>query len=364
MAGAVQSGNISKANPMNGGHGLYSYTKNSTYQGKVIVAVKDLIMEAISEKLNSCIISSSNTICVADMGCSVGPNTFIAVQNIVEAVQKKYQSQGQGHSGLPEFQVFLNDHSVNDFNTLFRSLPPNRNYYVAGMPGSFHGRLFPSNFLHIVHTSYALQWLSQVPMEVEDTSSPAWNKGRIYYSSAGDQIAKAYADQFSKDMDCFLHARAKEVVCGGLIMLTVPGRLDGSPHTRVFSNVCYDILGSCLMDMAKMGITSEEKVDSFNIPVYFSSPQELEATVERNGCFSLEKLHCLPLEKTQTSIPEKARAISYHIRAGLEFLLKEHFGHEILDELFDSFNRKLEKSEVFQYGRAYSLFALLKRKPT
>ncbi|KAJ6359163.1 hypothetical protein OIU76_000807 [Salix suchowensis] len=302
MAGAVQSFvSLSKALPMNGGHGLYSYANNSTYQNKAIVAVKDLITEAIAEKLDTSSLSSSNTICITEMGCSVGPNTFVAVQNIVEAVL-------------------------------------NKNYYVAGVPGSFHGRLFPADSLHIVHTSYALQWLSQVPEEVEDVSSPAWNKGRVYYSSAGDQTVKAYEDQFARDLDCFLHARAKEVVCGGLIMILVPGRLNTTPHDRVFSNISYDILGSCLMDMAKMGITSEEKVDSFNIPIYFSSPRELEATVEKNGYFSLERLECLPLKKSQDTIQQKARAVSYHIRAGLEFLLKEHFGNEIImDELFDSF---------------------------
>lgn len=349
---------------MNGGNGLYSYANNSTYQNKAIVAVKDLITEAIAEKLDTSL-SSSNTICITEMGCSVGPNTFVAVQNIVEAVLNKYQNLVHDHSRLPEFLVFLNDHALNDFNTLFTSLPPDRNYYVAGVPGSFHGRLFPADSLHIVHTSYALQWLSQVPEEVEDVSSPAWNKGRVYYSSAGDQTVKAYEDQFAKDLDCFLHARAQEVVCGGLIMILVPGRLDTTPHDRVFSNISYDILGSCLMDMAKMGITSQEKVDSFNIPIYFSSPREVEATIEKNGYFSLERLECLPLEKSQDTIQQKARAVSYHIRAGLEFLLKEHFGNEIImDELFDSFNKNLEKSQVFELGLTYSLFALLKRKTT
>lgn len=58
MTGAVQSVNFSKALPMNGGHGLYSYSKNSTYQKQVIVAVKDLITEAIAEKLDICVLSS------------------------------------------------------------------------------------------------------------------------------------------------------------------------------------------------------------------------------------------------------------------------------------------------------------------
>nr|TKR63988.1 hypothetical protein D5086_0000320230 [Populus alba] len=118
------------------------------------------------------------------------------------------------------------------------------------------------------------------------------------------------------------------------------------------------------MNFPGQGIISEEKVDSFNIPIYFSSPQEVEATVERNGYFNLERIECLPLEKSQDTIPQKSRAVSYHIRAGLEYLLKEHFGHEILDELFDSFNKKLEKSQVFQLGLTYSLLAVLKRKET
>nr|POE71627.1 isoform 2 of probable s-adenosylmethionine-dependent methyltransferase at5g38100 [Quercus suber] len=29
----------------------------------------------------------------------------------------------------------------NDFNTLFKSLPPNRQYFAVGVPGSFHGIL-------------------------------------------------------------------------------------------------------------------------------------------------------------------------------------------------------------------------------
>ncbi|XP_021670573.2 loganic acid O-methyltransferase-like [Hevea brasiliensis] len=351
----MQSGNFSKAYPMKGGHGLHSYSNNSTHQRGAIDAVKEVINEAIIEKLDINILSLPNkTFQIADMGCSTGPNTFIAIQNIVEVIENKYQCQ-------LEFQVFFNDHVSNDFNTLFSSLPLNKQYYPMGVPGSFHGRLFPNASLHIVHSSYALEWLSQVPKEVMDKSSAAWNKGKIYYSSAGDETIKAYTEQFGKDMDCFLKCRAKEVLPGGLILLSFPGRLSETPHSQVFSNIAYDLLGSCLVEMANKGIISEEKVDTFNIPIYFTSPQEVEAAVERNGCFSVERVICIPQKKTQDSISTKAKAISSHMRAGMEALLKEHFGDEIMDQLFDNFLQQLHKSHAFQFGVAFTVFLVLKR---
>lgn len=292
------------------------------------------------------------------MGCSAGPNTFFAVQNVLEAVEKKYQCEGRDHCRLPEFQVFFNDHSSNDFNTLFTSLPPNKNYYVAGVPGSFHVRLFPEASLHIVISSYAIQWISRIPKELVDKSSPAWNKGRTYYAHAGAETIKAYADQFAKDMDSFFHFRAQEVVPGGMVLLTIPG---GRWNYQILSNTLYDLLESTIVDLAKKGIISEEKLDSFNVPQYFPSPQEMEAAVKRNGRFSIERIECLHDEKKQAN-PKEARVFSSHMRAGLEFLLSEHFGHEIMDELFDLFTKKIEECEVFDMGVAFKLLVVLKRK--
>ncbi len=182
------------------------------------------------------------------MGCSVGPNTFVAVQNIIDAVNLKYQSQGHR---TPEFQVFFNDHALNDFNTLFTSLPPDRLYYAAGVPGSFHSRIFPSASLHFVIISYALHCLSRVPKEVLDKTSPAYNKGRIHYSNSSDKVVEAYAAQYAKDMECFLNARAQEVVCGGLVAIIVPGCPNGIPHSQIFVNMWYELFWSCLLDMVQ-----------------------------------------------------------------------------------------------------------------
>ena len=67
----------------------------------------------------------------------------------------------------------------------------------------------------------------RVTKEVVDRRSPAWNKGRIYYSSASDEVIEAYSAQFTEDMAQFLQARAEEIADGGLMIIIFPARPAG-----------------------------------------------------------------------------------------------------------------------------------------
>ncbi|XVF85591.1 hypothetical protein PTKIN_Ptkin17bG0129400 [Pterospermum kingtungense] len=353
--------------PMNGGDGTYSYTKNSNYQMTGINVVKGTVSEAIEEKLDiNEFSSSSNSFRLADLGCSVGPNTFISMQNILDAVQHKYQSRGLA-SKIPEFQLFFNDQASNDFNTLFSSMPKERQYYAAGVPGSFHGRLFPQSSLHFVNSSFALHWLSRVPEELLDRNSPAWNKGRVHYTNASDAVLGAYAAQFSKDMAGFLDARDKELVSGGMMVMITLGCPNGVPYSLLPAGVNMDCLGSCLNDMAKEGLVSEDQVDSFNIPIYAPSPKEITELVEGNGCFSIEKM-VLTRTRTEADPIVDVRACVMHLRAGLECIISKHFGTDILDDLFDRVLKKLKESYHLitqsSYKAGTQLSIVLKRKFT
>ncbi|WCJ33639.1 S-adenosyl-L-methionine-dependent methyltransferases superfamily protein [Euphorbia peplus] len=343
--------------PINGGDGTYSYSNNSSLQKQSIKNAKSMIDETIRQKLD---VKASNTFRIADLGCSVGPNAFLCVQNIIQEVKLKYHDHE-----IPEFQVFFNDHTFNDFNTLFRSLPQDQKpYFAAGVPGSFHERLFPENSLHFVHSSNALHWLSHVPMELLDTNSPAWNKGRIFYHNAPEQVIKGYALQFAKDVEIFLNVRAKEIVEGGIMVLLVPARIipDGVTHPSLL--VLFDALGSCLMDMANAGLVSERIVDSFNLPLYFPSANEMLELVERNGRFKIEKIELFDatsnfaINDMQTMRKEWVM----HIRAGIEGLVTKHFGNEIIDELFDRFSSKIEQFQVRSIRESQFVFLALKRK--
>lgn len=111
------------------------------------------------------------TFTIADLGCSSGPNTLMAVSQLIKAVENVRQKLKKKPI---EYQVFLNDLPGNDFNTIFKSLP---NFVgnlkkeiggdvgpclFTGVPASFYGRLFPTKSVHFIHSSYSLHWLSKV----------------------------------------------------------------------------------------------------------------------------------------------------------------------------------------------------------
>lgn len=108
---------------------------------------------------------------IADLGCSSSKNTLFVASNIIDIV---YEACKENNRKAPQFQVYLNDLFGNDFNNLFRLLPDfyakltkkkGENFgpcFISGVPGSFYGRLFPDESLHFVHSSYSIQWLSQV----------------------------------------------------------------------------------------------------------------------------------------------------------------------------------------------------------
>ncbi|KAK4588944.1 hypothetical protein RGQ29_019806 [Quercus rubra] len=294
---------------MNRGLGPNRYAQNSYFQRGVVEVAKEKINEAVANW-------SLNAICVADLGCSTGPNTFVSVQNIIEAIELKYISKGENIE-TPKFMVFFNDQLSNDFNTLFISLPPNRQYFAAGVMGSFYGHLFPKASLHFIHSSYAQQWLSNVPKKL-------WMNG---------------ATQFAKDMESFLIAIAQELVIGGLLALFIPAVPDNISKSDIFGGSELDLLGSCLMDMAEVGLTSEAKVDAFNLLGYFTSPKELKALIERNQHFNIERMEIL------------------------NRVIAKHFANDIMDELFNHYIVKVAEFSFFlnpKADKSIVLFDLLK----
>ncbi|KAG2281007.1 hypothetical protein Bca52824_052227 [Brassica carinata] len=157
---------------MVGGDGPESYNQNSSYQRALLEAAKEKKSEAIKAKLSLDLISDRFS--VADFGCASGPNTFVAVQNIIDAVEDKYRKEtGQNPAENIEFQVLFNDFTINDFNTLFQSLPAGRRYYSAGVPGSFFERVLPKESFHIGVINYAFHFTSKIPKGITDLDSPS-----------------------------------------------------------------------------------------------------------------------------------------------------------------------------------------------
>ncbi|KAH1030641.1 hypothetical protein J1N35_042815 [Gossypium stocksii] len=348
-----------------GGHGTNSYSNNSSYQRLSANIVTKKIEDAVMKNLDvETLSSTSNIFRVADFGCGVGSNTINSMQDLLQIVKKKYKSQCPTSSQMPEFQVIFNDQFTNDFNTLFTYLPQDKQYLVASVPGSFHNQVLPKSSLHLAHCSYSLHWLSRLPKELRDERSPAWNKGKIHYTSAPPEVLMAYATQFAEDLDDFLSARGREMVSGGMIMIVGSSIPDGMPYSQVVNGIMYDCMGSILMDMVKTGSISEADVDAFNLPIYACPPGEFIEGVERNGLFSIEVIELMnpaPWLKGPIDIPVFVK----HVRAAMEGMFSNHFPSKAIDELFDHLVLKL--SDISQqlescYRDGLQLFAILKRK--
>ncbi|KAG5552111.1 hypothetical protein RHGRI_010264 [Rhododendron griersonianum] len=232
----------------------------------------------------------------------------------------KYQSTLETNlqKTTPEFHVSFNDQVDNDFNTLFKTLPPNRPYFAVGVPGSFHCQLLPEASLHIAHSSYALHWLSKVLGNEKE-------------------VTKAYFAQFKADMDAFLKARAQELVEGGSVLFDIHGVI----------------------------VITEEKLDSFNLALYLPSIEEVKMVVEMNKCFTIEKICTLSHPSNYDSRPLDIERTCADIRAINENLMQDHFGSENMDQLFHLWEQNLQKNRLL-YDKVVRQdvyhFALLKCK--
>jgi hypothetical protein len=186
---------------MQSGIGESSYTLNSRIQALSFQRVQPMLQDVV----NHFKLPQDGIIRVADLGCSIGANT-LNVANVI--------SSSLFTNGASEIQYFFNDLPTNDFNTLFQQLPsldqvlggnqnidacffdplklnqssiyesnfqlqqPNldfgrntkemeggtsmRLFYAAAVPGSFWERLFPSSSLHLIFSSNALHWITNV----------------------------------------------------------------------------------------------------------------------------------------------------------------------------------------------------------
>jgi jasmonate O-methyltransferase len=147
---------------------IYVHILFTLLQSKIISIAAPVTDEAIIQVLSTNLPESMG---IADLGCSSGPNTLSVISEIIDVIYSKCCLLGRPP---PELRISLNDLYSNDFNDIFGSLPAFYNRikeekgtglgpcFISGVPGSFYGRLFPSKSLHFVHSSSSLHWLSQV----------------------------------------------------------------------------------------------------------------------------------------------------------------------------------------------------------
>ncbi|KAL5991538.1 hypothetical protein ACLOJK_012447 [Asimina triloba] len=220
--------------------------------------------------------------------------------------------------------------------------------FIAGVPGSFHGRLFPKKSLHLV------------PPELYDKEGTPLNKGRMYVSETSPPLVfKAYLEQFRKDFHSFLRSRSEEVQTNGVMVLVLAGRSRADLWTEE-SNEPWELLSEILSTMLLEGVVSEEEVDSFDVPFYTPSVEETREIIEKEGSFSIERLETFGLE-APACIPGEMRAKC--IRSFTEPLIVSHFGQHISDHLFHKLTLAVVQDPERRYfGLPRNIVAVLWKK--
>ncbi|KAL9293837.1 Farnesoic acid carboxyl-O-methyltransferase [Arabidopsis thaliana] len=321
---------------MIGGEGPNSYREHSKYQGALVIAAKEKINEAISTKLD--IDFTSNLVNIADFGCSSGPNTFTAVQTLIDAVENKYKKECNIEE--IEFQVFFNDSSNNDFNTLFKTLPLARKYFASGVPGSFFGRVLPRNSLHVGVSSYSLHFVSKVPKEIKDRDSPVWNKD-IHCSGSSKEVAKLYLGQYKIDVGSFLTARAQELVSGGLLLLLGSCRPNGVQMFETVEGMMIDFIGSSLNEIANQGLIDQQKLDTFKLPIYAPNVDELKQIIEDNKCFTIEVFEKISHAKGEYPLDPEYLTSAFKVTVGGS--VASLFGQDAMEKTYELVKEKTQE---------------------
>ncbi|WCJ18636.1 S-adenosyl-L-methionine-dependent methyltransferases superfamily protein [Euphorbia peplus] len=316
---------------MNGGEGAYSYYNNSLYQKKVMLTAKPILEESISELVSQK--SLPKCLMMADFG-----------------------------SLHPDFLQKLEKEKGSNFQDLF----------IGAMPGSFYGRLFPSNSLHFVQSSCSLHWSSQVPEQLIDESGISLNKDNIcLHKSSSESVLKAYINQFHKDFTNFLRSRAKEMVTGGNMVITLVAKSDKIPYCKYGAEI-FDLFGDSLKEMVNEGLIKESTLDSFNIPFNAPSEEQVRNVIEREGSFKLKRIEEFELRWDDNiddgnnalsfDLTERSKYVTNSIRAVTEPIFTAHFGDVVIDNLFYRFSLKVV--DYLEKGIGYFNFVVVSMTKT
>ncbi|ESQ28706.1 hypothetical protein EUTSA_v10019552mg [Eutrema salsugineum] len=290
---------------MIGGEGPESYNQHSSYQRALLEAAKEKMNEAISSKLSLDLISDEFS--VADFGCASGPNTFVAVQNIIDAVADKYRKEtGQNPADNIEFQVLFNDFTTNDFNTL------------------------PS--FHIGVINYAFHFTSKIPKGITNRDSPSWNRD-MHCTGFNGAVKKAYLDQYSADTKDLLDARAEELVPGGLMLIFGSCLRDGIKMSETSKGIVMDFIGDAFNDLAQHGVIEQDKVNSFSTPLYIAEEGEIRQIIKENGKFTIEAFEDIIHPNSEFLLDPKILAVSF--RASYGAFLAAQFRADTMRKAFE-----------------------------
>ncbi|VAH69968.1 unnamed protein product [Triticum turgidum subsp. durum] len=343
---------------MNHGQGEASYARNSGFQKALQNKMKPLIEAAIAD-----LCSSNNTLfpeklLVADLGCSTGPNALALVSFAVEAIDNHCAQLKQPP---PEVCLLLNDLPGNDFNSVVKSLVTLCQSNEPGIvtvgivPGSFYKRLFTSGSLHLFCSSNSQNWLSKAPEDLTRSRIPAYDVDEHARHERVLMVLDAYAHQFKKDFSIFLELRAKELVPGGRMVVSLTGTRSNKTASKCYH--LWETFAQILVAMVSEGVIDKAKYDSFYVPIYGPSNVELREIIQEEGSFSINEMHVQDFKRGVDKAHTTAKSQINMMRSAFEPIVVQHFG-EVMDEFVRTAEKRWSLERSLQEEVAYPVLQL------
>ncbi|CAM0878946.1 unnamed protein product [Alopecurus aequalis] len=322
---------------MNHGEGNTSYARNSGIQNAEQNRMKPLIEAAIIDLCTGTLLPKNMVI--ADLGCSSGSNALVLVSAAIEAI---HSHCNQFQRKPPEVCIFLNDLPDNDFNTVVKRLvtlrKSNEQVVVASVtPGSFYERLFTSGSLHLVCSSSSLHWISKAPDVLTRNHIPAYDIDEHARRERLPMTHEAYAQQFKNDFTNFLKLRARELLSGGRMVISFTGRHSGGIASKLFH--IWEPIVQILSVMALEGVIDKGKFDSFYLPMYGPSSEELRDIIQEEASFSINNMLVYDFTSGTDSSLFTPNGYAHQSRAVFEPIIVQHFG-EVMDEFMRTAKRR------------------------
>ncbi|KAK4372809.1 hypothetical protein RND71_008193 [Anisodus tanguticus] len=102
------------------------------------------------------------------------------------------------------------------------------------------------------------------------------------------------------------------------------------------SRYLLEPLVRALKELVAEGSIEEEKVNTFNIPAYCPSPAEVMNIVNKEGSFTIDVLETLEfhMDTSDGNYNNGGYNMIQGLRAFIEPLLVNHFGDELMDQVF------------------------------
>ncbi|KAM5548628.1 hypothetical protein ABKV19_000180 [Rosa sericea] len=133
----------------------------------------------------------------------------------------------------------------------------------------------------------------------------------------------------------------------------------------------WEFVGLKLHDMVLDGLIEEEKLDTFNLPYYAPTTDEVKEVIEAEGSFTLQNLEVFRndwdsyIKQANCGFDKNAWAavLSTDIRAVGEPILASQFGEEAMDDLFRRFEEDvLDHMEKEKYQFINLVISLTKKR--